>query len=99
MVLTPSASSSRLSILRNARDNSSKSMQTGINEFLKKKPILPQHNQPQPHQRNLKPEHVQNLPQKQRQRTPILTKSQTTTTSVIHGNKILDGVVACLDVR
>jgi hypothetical protein len=28
-----------------------------------------------------------------------LSESQNTATSVTHGNKILDGVVACLDVR
>lgn len=96
MALTPSTSSSRLSALKNARTNASRTKQTAINEYLKKKPIVPP---PSSHQRSSKPQHIQTLPQRQRQKSPILSESQNTATSVTHGNKILDGVVACLDVR
>jgi hypothetical protein len=100
MVLTPSTSSSRLSALKNARNSVSRKS-TGISEYLRKKPILPQHQIPssQSHQRSSKPQQEQTLPQRQKQKNPILSDSQNAPTSVIHGNKILEGVVACLDVR
>ncbi|KAL9537947.1 hypothetical protein MBANPS3_011326 [Mucor bainieri] len=105
MVLPPSKSS-RLSALKNARHSASKAKQTGIADFLKKgPPIVPAQHQ---HHRASRPSTSQPLkqpplsaqqpPQRQRQKSPILSETQNTSTSV-QSNKILNGVVACLDVR
>ncbi|KAL7310738.1 hypothetical protein PS15m_010202 [Mucor circinelloides] len=105
MVLPPS-NSSRLSALKNARHSASKTKQTGIADFLKKsQPIVPAQHQ---HHRTSRPSTSQPLkqppqtlsqpPQRQRQKSPILSETQNTSTSV-QSNKILNGVVACLDVR
>ncbi|CEP16988.1 hypothetical protein [Parasitella parasitica] len=105
----PSSNSSRLSALKNARLNASKSKQSGITDFLKKShPIVPvqyQHYRTtRPSSQSQKPVQAQTQssqqqqPQAQRQKSPILSETQNTSTST-QSNKILNGVVACLDVR
>lgn len=104
MVSTPSASSSssRLSALKNARNSLNRSKQqypkqTGIGDYLKRASPIPQQHIHQPQQRS-----QQNASSSSSQTTnarhqsPVLSETQNSST---HGNKILDGVVACLDVR
>lgn len=84
MVLPPS-STSRLSALRMARNNGSRTpapqqQQLGISEFLKRNNPLPVsvRRAPQPKQK---------------------TSSESQTNTIVQSDKILEGVVACLDVR
>lgn len=104
MVSTPSASSSssRLSALKNARSSLNRSKQqypkqTGIGDYLKRASPIPQQHIHQPQQRS-----QQNASSSSSQTTnarhqsPVLSETQNSST---HSNKILDGVVACLDVR
>lgn len=88
MVL-PSPSTSRLTALRNARNSRSRQQpqqQIGIGEFLKRTNPLPMSVRRAPQQSS-----------SQQQRAPVLSESQNNTP--VHGDKILNGVVACLDVR
>lgn len=100
MVSTPSASSStsRLSALKNARNSLNRSKQqcpkqTGIGDYLKRASPIPQHHQHQPQQRS---QQTSSQSTTARHQSPMLSETQN---SSAHSNKILDGVVACLDVR
>lgn len=99
----PPSNSSRLSALKNARQSASKSKQSGITDFLKKsQSIVPaQHQHHRTSRLSSQPQkqpQQQTQQQTQRQKSPILSETQNTSTS-IQSNKILNGVVACLDVR
>jgi hypothetical protein len=98
----PPSNSSRLSALKNARQSASKTKQSGITDFLKKsQSIVPaQHQHHRTSRLSSQPQKQPQQPQQQtqRQKSPILSETQNTSTSV-QSNKILNGVVACLDVR
>lgn len=91
MVLPP-PSTSRLTALRNARNSrprpqpQQQTQQAGISEFLKKNNPLPLSVR--------RPSQKLPIP---KQRTPTLSESQPSTP--VQSDKILNGVVACLDVR
>ncbi|KAG2192963.1 hypothetical protein INT47_005689 [Mucor saturninus] len=89
MVLPP-PSTSRLTALRNARNSRPKpqthQQQSGITDFLKQNNPLPMSVRRTPH-----------IPPVTKQRAPPLSESQSSTP--IQSDKILNGVVACLDVR
>jgi hypothetical protein len=90
MVLPPSPASSRLAALKNAR-NQRQQQQNSISDYLRK-------SSPIPHRPSSSTSSTSTTVQ-QRQK-PVLSETiQNNASAQVHSNKILDGVVACLDVR